>query len=63
MGRSWSRAVLKVVMLAAATCSGIGYAQKGLLTRDVRQDQTVNVQDREKSDETAALATVTFHNG
>lgn len=54
--RPWPRAVLKVVIMVAATCSGIGYAQKGLLARHARSGRQGTWQGRKDSDETVKLA-------
>jgi len=47
MIRPWSRTVLKVVIMAAAMCSGVvAYAQPGLLERDEGKDRADPQQDR-----------------
>ena len=58
--RPWPRAVLKVVIMVAATCSGIGYAQKGLLARHARSGRQGTWQGRKDSDETVKLATLSI---
>jgi hypothetical protein len=45
--RPWLRTVLTGILMAAALCSGIGYAQKSLLKRDEWQDRWDSCQDRQ----------------
>lgn len=58
--RSWSHAVLKVVIMVAATCSGIGCAQKGLLAGHARSGWQGTWRGQTNSDETVQLATLSI---